>query len=296
MIAQTLFFTSPCHLSVKNKQLLVRFKDDRDDQIVPVEDVGFMVLENHAITLSLRLIELLNQYGIAVVFCDSNHMPCAALQTFSGHSTHGETARNQISASPVLSKQLWKKTVECKIANQASLLRKYERNKDNALRKLAGSVRSNDSENCESQAARFYWASIFELTGFARGQFGDYPNSFLNYGYAILRAATARALAGSGLFLQLGIFHRNKYNAFCLADDIMEPFRPFVDEIVLSCVREEIGKDLTTDIKLRLMQVLTVDTKMQTKTPLMLALTRTSASLSRSFNQKQNLLEYPVFE
>ncbi|MCF6176312.1 MAG: type II CRISPR-associated endonuclease Cas1 [Victivallaceae bacterium] len=296
MIKRTLLFSSPCYLSVKHQQLLVTFKDDRRKQTVPIEDIGYIILENHSITLSIKLIELLNQYNAAVIFCDSKHMPSAMLQTFFGNSTYAETVQNQIAVANPLKNQLWKRTVEMKIKNQAALLKKLSKDKYKTLNKLAISVKSGDKDNREGVAARIYWKALFDNCSFKRERFGEQPNNLLNYGYAILRAAMARAIAGTGLAPVFGIHHHNKYNAFALVDDIMEPFRPFVDEIVMHIWEKDNDDELTTQSKQALLEVLTVDTKMNTKTPLMLALTRTVASLARSFKQKNNVVEYPVLE
>jgi len=296
MIKNTLFFSSPCYLSVKHKQLCVRQENSEEEHIVAIEDVGYIILENHSITLSLKLIELLNSHNIAVIFCDSKHMPCSMLQTFSAHSTYAETTRSQIEAKQPLKKQLWKKIVEYKIENQARLLEKYNLENSEKLMRLSNNVKTHDRDNREAVAARIYWQSIFSETYFIREREGVYPNNLLNYGYAILRAATARALAGSGLFLQLGLYHHNRYNAFCLADDIMEPFRPYVDEIVLNCYKGIKEEELNKDLKAKLLDILITDVKIRKRTPLMIALTTVSASLARCFNEEKDLLLLPLFE
>ncbi|MDA3799945.1 MAG: type II CRISPR-associated endonuclease Cas1 [Kiritimatiellae bacterium] len=296
MIKQTIFFSTPCYLSVKHKQLCVRPKGKDIEHIVPIEDVGYIILENHSITLSLKLIELLNQYNIAAIFCDSKHMPCAMLQTFSGHSTYAETARNQVEVKQPLKKQLWKKIVEHKIANQAKVLKKHGFDSSKRLELLSKDVTSNDSSNREAVAARIYWQSLFADSDFVRSREGEFPNNLLNYGYAILRGATARALSGSGLSLQFGIYHHNRYNAFCLADDIMEPFRPFLDEIVLSCYKDVKDGELTKEIKAKLLEILVSDVRIIKRTPLMIALTTVSASLAKSFNEGKDLLLLPNLE
>ena len=294
MVKRTLFFSSPCYLSAKNKQVVVSFKDGRDEQTVPAEDVGYVVLENHSITFSIKLIELLSEYNAAVIFCDSRHMPLSMLQPFAGNSTYAETVNKQVQASLPLKNKLWKRTVEIKIKNQALLLEKLNKGRSNALQKIAGSVKSGDKDNREGVAAKIYWKTLFDGQSFKRERFGEYPNNMLNYGYAILRAAMARALVGTGLSPLFGIYHHNKYNAFALVDDVMEPFRPFVDNVVVNIINQYDDEELTPEIKQELLRFLTMDTQMKNKTPLMLALTRTAASLARSFTESKNIVEYPL--
>lgn len=298
MIKQTVCVTTPCHLSVKNGQMVVSPRDERGETVVPLEDVGFIILENHSITMSVKLVELLNANNAAVVFCDSSHMPCSMLQPFQANTTHGETVRAQVSGSLPLKKQLWKVTVAAKIANQAALLKKIGRSGAAKLAAMADDVKSGDPGNLEGQAARIYWK---ELMGndFKRERFGEYPNNLANYGYAVLRAAAARAVCGSGLYPGFGIFHSNKYNAFALADDVMEPYRPFVDQVVCRCCANNGGGniELTPAFKRELLSVLTCDVSFKSaRSPLLLALSRSSASLAQSFIDGKAQLAYPALE
>jgi CRISPR-associated protein Cas1 len=269
-------------------------RDDREKQSVPIEDIGFIILENHSITISIKLIELLNDNNVAVIFCDSRHMPCAMLQNFNGHSTHSETLQAQIKCTEAHKKQLWRATVKAKITNQSNLLRKIGKTEAVNLRNLVRMVKSDDSDNRESVAARIYWKALFS-DEFRRERFGEYPNPLANYGYAILRGAVARALTGSGLYPALGIYHHNRYNAFALADDVMEPYRPFVDEIVYRHTKLHPTKsELDTEAKKKLLRVLTCDVKFgEVRSPLMMALSKTTASLAGSFIKKKNVLVYP---
>ncbi len=294
MIKRTLLFSSPCYLSVKNKQLVVAFKDDRQQQTLPVEDIGYVILENHSITFSLKIIEALSQNNVAVIFCDSRHMPVSMLQPFTGNSTYAETVNRQVNISKPLKNQLWKTTIEKKIINQAALLEKFTKKSNPALNRLAESVKSGDKDNREAVAAKIYWNKLFQEKTFKRERFGECPNNMLNYGYAILRAAMARALVGTGVSPLFGIHHHNRYNAFALVDDIMEPFRIFVDDAVVHILENSNESELTPTIKQELLKFLTVDTMMTTKTPLMLALTRTAASIARSFEHEKNVIEYPM--
>ena len=293
MIKRTLCIGSPCHLSVRQKQLLIKPRDERDTQSVPIEDIGFLILENHSITLTIRAVEELSKNNAAVIFCDSRHMPSSMLQGFDVNSAHAEVLQNQIDCRTTLKKQLWKKTIEHKIANQAALLGKIGKTEALKLRKLSSAVKSGDSDNREAMASRIYWQALLGKN-FKRERFGEYPNALANYGYAILRGAVARALTGTGLYPAIGIFHCNRYNAFALADDIMEPFRPFVDEIVCKFVDNCEDEELTIEAKKAVLKVLTCDLKFgKVRRPLMTGLSKTAASLARSFAIKKNVLEYP---
>lgn len=231
MIKRTLFFENPAYLSTKNDQLIVKLTHNNEIRTVPIEDIGMMILENQQITLTNGLIEKLTYQNAAIVCCNQQHLPLSLISPLYGHSEYNERLRFQLEATLPLRKYLWQQTIVAKITNQANLLGKYDKQNDK-LRKWAKEVLSDDSTNKESHSAAFYWERIFEIPGFYRGQKEIAPNNLLNYGYAILRAVCARSLIGSGMLPALGIHHANKYNAYCLADDIMEPYRPFVDEVV----------------------------------------------------------------
>ena len=226
MLTRTLFISNPYYLSVKNKQLLVSGENDLTSKTIPIEDIGFIVMEHPQISFTLKLMEELTENNVAVVFCDSKHMPCSMTLPLDAHHIQNELFRAQINATGPLKKNLWKQTIEMKISNQARLLDKLGKN-STQLKTLAKTVKSGDSNNREGFAARLYWIALLGKT-FIRDRYGGPPNPFLNYGYILLRSAVARAISGSGLLATLGIHHHNRYNAFCLADDIMEPYRPYV--------------------------------------------------------------------
>lgn len=294
MLKRTLYFSSPGFLSVKDKQLVFDPKDVDGVKTVPIEDIGFMVLENMQISVSAPLIEELMNHNVAVVFCDSRHHPQSMLLNMEGHHQQTEIYRNQVTASEPLKKNLWKQTVEAKISNQAKLLEKVGVNAD-PLPHLATQVKSGDADNREGMAARIYWKRLFGEK-FNRDRKGGWPNPILNYGYIVLRAAVARALTGSGLFPSFGIFHHNRYNAFTLADDIMEPYRPFVDLAVWNiCENYPDTRELAKEIKAELLQFLSSDVGMKKQTrPLMVAITHTTASLAACFMGEKKNVEYPV--
>jgi len=293
MLKRTLFFSNPCRLSIKDAQMVIQYRDEEKITTVPIEDTGFIVLENMQITVTLPLLEALVANNVAVVFCNERHYPQSLLLNLDGHNTQSEIFRNQIYASEPLKKNLWKQTVEEKILNQARLLEILDKEHLD-IRLLARDVKSGDADNKEAAAARLYWSRLFGKE-FQRERFGDYPNSLLNYGYIVLRAATARALTGSGLLPTLGIHHQNKYNAYCLADDIMEPYRPFVDRRVYQIFKDNpVIEELTKTHKTELLMLLTDDVFIDNKrSPLMLALSRTTAALARCYAGESRILKYP---
>ena len=271
---------------------MARSQDMPDVQkTIPIEDVGFIVLEHQQTIITLPLLSALSENNVAVIFCGSNYMPTSMLMNLDSNHTQGESFRYQIDASEPLKKNLWKQIVEAKIRNQAALLSKLGKDGDK-LRPLYMNVKSGDADNREGMAARVYWSELFGAD-FTRERGGDTPNSLLNYGYTILRAATARSLMGSGLMPAFGLFHKNRYNSFPLADDVMEPYRPFVDEIVFDLYAN--GEDeLTRDVKARILKLLVTDTVFgKVRRPLDIGLTMTTASLSKCFAGTQKKISYP---
>ncbi len=294
MLKRTLYFGNPSYLHAKNKQLVFKNSKTNEEKSCPIEDIGFVILDHRQITVTPALIEALTSNNVAVVFCDSTHHPQSMVLNLDGHHLQSALFRHQIESSVPLKKNLWKQTIEAKIENQKILLKKLGR-EFKMLNAYKKKVNSGDSSNCEAVASRFYWKNIFENKRFRRLREGDFPNPIFNYGYAILRAAVARALVGSGLLPTLGIHHRNQYNAYCLADDIMEPYRPFVDEIVVSIYEKNPEEnELTKDIKRELLQVLAADVKFpEIKRPLMIGLSQTTASLARCFSGTERKISYP---
>jgi len=288
MIKRTIAITTPCHLSLRQEQMLVRSKLIEDDagRTIPVEDMGLLMMEHAQVTVTQGLLAKLMEHNVAVVNCNEQHHPIGMLLNFQGNSTQTETFIAQAEASKPLKKQLWQQVVKAKVHNQAMVLEALGQDAGR-LHKLVQEVRSGDADNRESVAAVFYWPRLFKgIPDFLRGRDAAYPNNLLNYGYAILRATMARALAGSGLHPTLGLFHRNRYNAFCLADDMMEPFRPLVDQAVAGIVfdRPRDREELDQEAKINLLRIPTLDVKMNGNTrPLMVAVTETSASLARAF-------------
>lgn len=295
MLKRALFFSTPFCLSLKNNQMIIHTKEMPEMQkSVPIEDIGFVILEHQQTNITLPLLNALSDNNVAVIFCGSDFMPNAMLMNLDSNKTQGESYRAQIEASDPLKKGLWKQIVEAKIRNQAALLNKLGKDGDK-LKPYYMNVKSGDSDNREGIAAKIYWNELFGAN-FIRSREGVEPNNMLNYGYTLLRAAVARSLMGSGLFPAFGIFHRNRYNAFPLADDIMEPYRPYVDEIVFDLYANG-ERELTKEVKTRLLRLLFMDTSFGKLTrPLDVGLTMTSASLAKCFNGIQKKITYPLLE
>jgi len=294
MIKRTLVFSNPAYLSLRNSQLVISLLD-KEERTVPIEDIGVLLMEHQQITISHACISAMLENKVAIISCDSSHMPTGLILPLDGGHTQTERFRYQIEASLPLKKQLWQQTIEQKIFNQARVLDELGFDVVNMYR-WSRSVRSGDPDNFEARAAAYYWQTIFsDFFEFNRHRVGQAPNNLLNYGYAILRAVVARALVSSGLLPTLGIFHRNKYNAYCLADDIMEPYRPFVDKIVYEIVSEGLCfDDLTVELKLKLLQLPQIDVQFEDMTsPLLVGVSRTTASLARCFEGVSRKINYP---
>jgi CRISPR-associated protein Cas1 len=290
MIKRTILIENKSSISTKNLQLVI--KSEIKESSIPIEDIGFLVLDHPEIYLSIPAMNLMVENNTAVIICSNNHLPNGMFLNLNSHHIQQEIFKNQIDASLPLKKQLWQQTIVEKITNQGILLAKITQSK-NTFEFLASKVLSGDTTNMEGVTAQQYWKSFFEQD-FKRERFGDYPNNFLNYGYAILRAATARALSGSGLLNTLGIHHKSKYNAFALADDIMEPFRPLVDEKVFEIMQNYDEQELNTKIKAELLQVLTRTVYFKDeKSPLMVALQKTASSLQQCFTGQRKKIKYP---
>ncbi len=294
MLKQTLFFSNPCKLSLKLRQLVIE-RDDLPQPITrPIEDLAVVVIENQQVSITLPLINELANNNVAVIICDNKYMPSVQLMPLNANATQQESYKYQLSASLPLKKRIWKEIIEAKIRNQALLLESLGKN-TTKLKPLYSNIKSGDADNHEGIAARLYWQELFD-TDFRRERFGEDPNNLLNYGYTILRAATARALVGSGLNLSFGIFHRNRYNAFPLADDVMEPFRPYVDDIVYRYVMQNDDISINKEAKAELINVLYRDVYMNgNKHPLQVALTMTAASLLRMYKGEDKQLTLPIY-
>ena len=346
MIKRTLYFGNPAYLSMRNAQLVVNLPEvvknndlpesfkKQAQATIPIEDIGVVMLDHKQITITHGLLEALLANNVAVITCDSLRMPVGLLLPLSGNTVQSERFQAQIDASVPLRKQLWQQTVQSKIGNQAYVLESCRSAVVKNMRVWANDVKSGDSDNLEARAAAYYWKNVFPMIpDFKRGREGVPPNNLLNYGYAILRAVVARSLVGSGLLPTLGIHHHNRYNAYCLADDIMEPYRPFVDKMVIEIVDDiiklnphavvEINKqqvddsiaaapeligyeeqtqsrmsvfDLNKEIKAKLLNIPVLDVKINNqRSPLMVAVGHTTASLAKCYMGETRKIAYPEF-
>ncbi len=297
MIKRTLYFGNPAYLRMKDQQLVVELPADvtKQNASVPIEDIGLVVLEHPQITITHALIMALTDNNVAIVSCNKTHLPEALMLPMASHHAYTEKLYNQLESSLPLRKNMWQQTIVAKIENQAALLKKCDIPTDK-MDFFVRQVKSGDPENVEGRAAAYYWENLMNPKRFRRHRFGDMPNPMFNYGYAILRALVARSLVASGLLVAMGIHHRNKYNPYCLADDIMEPYRPIVDELVLQYIEtKEVGEELTLDMKRHLLQVPTLDVLLDDKSsPLMVGMQRTTASVADCFEGTSRRILYPV--
>ena len=307
MIKKTLYFGNPAYLSLRNAQLIIRLPEVVDNDTLPeyfkqvsevskpIEDIGVIVLDHKQITITSGVLEAFLENNCAVLTCDSKSMPVGLLLPLHGNTTQNERFRQQLDASLPLSKQLWQQTIKAKIENQAAVLKECTGEEIKCMKVWAANVRSGDPDNQEARAAAYYWKNLFRIEGFTRDRDGIPPNNLLNYGYAILRAVVARGLVASGLLPTLGIHHHNRYNAYCLADDIMEPYRPYVDRLVYDMVKQGANyAELTKDLKVRLLTIPTLETTIAGKrSPLMVAVGQTTASLYKCFSGEMRKISYP---
>lgn len=309
MIKKTLYFGNPAYLSLREEQLVIKLPEvetsenlpfefkKESERTIPVEDIGVVVLDNKRITITTGAMEALLENNSALISCNDKSMPVGLMLPLTGNTLQNERFRDQLNASLPLQKQLWQQTVKQKVANQAQVLSTYTNTETACMQRWINDVRSGDSENVEAKAAAYYWKNVFpDIPNFVRGRDEAPPNNLLNYGYAILRAVIARALVGSGLLPTLGIHHHNRYNAYCLADDIMEPYRPYVDELVIQIIHE--GDDyskLTRELKTKLLQIPVLNVTINRKrSPLMIAAGITSASLYKCFSGESRQIAYPT--
>ena len=304
MIKRVLCFTNPAYLSLHLQQIVyeppaTKSETDSDKaakqtRTIPIEDVGVVILDNQQITITQALMAALLENNCAVITTDSRHLPIGLLLPLAGNSLQSERFRKQLDASEPLKKQMWQQTIVAKILGRAAILQEVGIENAN-MRTWAKSVRSGDPENLEGRAAAYYWRNVFQNQDFIRGQEGDPPNNLLNYGYAIVRAMMARALVAAGLLPTLGIHHHNRYDTYCLADDIMEPYRPYVDRLVLSMLKHHNDiSELTTDIKRDLLSISTADVIIDGhRSPMIVAIQTTANSVQRCLCGESRKIIYP---
>lgn len=304
MIKKTVCFSNPTYLSLRNGQLVVKVAahDDEPERqaTLPIEDLGVVVLDHQQITITSGAIAALIENNAAVVTCDEKHIPTGLVLPLEGHTVQQERFEDQITASLPLRKQLWQQTIVQKIRNQAAVLHEITGIEVKNMLVWASDVRSGDSTNLEGRAAAYYWSKLLgmEEEKFVRDRSGMWPNAMLNYGYAILRAVVARALVSSGLLPTLGIHHHNRYNAYCLADDVMEPYRPYVDRHVMKLMDKYQGADeINTEIKRDLLTIPTLEVVIGgQRSPLMVGVSSTTASLAKCYSGELRKIAYPQID
>lgn len=310
MIKRTLCFSNPAYLSLSNHQLVIKLPEVEKSNLterlkkesvttIPIEDIGVVVLDHQQITLTQGLLAHLLECNCAVITCDSHHLPIGLQLPLEGNTTQSERFRDQLEASLPQKKQLWQQTIQQKITNQAAVLNQKRGLEVKNMMRWVNEVKSGDNENVEGKAAAFYWKNMFpDIPDFTRGREGCAPNNLLNYGYAILRAIVARSLVASGLLPTLGIHHHNRYNAYCLADDIMEPYRPYVDALVIE-ITQKMGypQEITMEHKQLLLTIPALDvTIAEQRSPLMVATAQTTASLYKCFSGESRKILYPIMD
>jgi CRISPR-associated protein Cas1 len=292
----------PSHLSVRLGQLQIRrHTDDGSAPLagtIPCEDIGMVLIDHPQATMTQQALAVLMALGAAVLVCGRDHLPAGLLLPIGQHSQVVWRLADQFSASRPLCKQLWKQIVVAKIRAQAEAV-SADAFVHRRLMNLARDVRSGDTSNIEAQAARVYWAALREQdeawTAFRRRPDGDDPlNAMLNYGYAVMRAAVARATVAAGLLPAQGIHHANRANAFCLADDLVEPLRPLVDARVRRLLRQGFDQ-INQPVKAALLELLQIEVcSGDQRGPLMVAMHRYAASLVQCFSRERKQLEIPI--
>ena len=299
MIKRTIEISqNPAHLSVKLNQLLIQGHDQpvESHASIPCEDIGILLVDHQRNTYSHTVLSQLAEHGGVMVVCGRNHMPTSMLLPLSDHSQVIWRINDQIAISKPLQKQLWKQLVQAKIRGQAANL-EHDSKQRNKLESIARQVRSGDASNGEAHAAKLYWQSWLGLNQpFKRAQDrkASPPNNLLNYGYAALRATIARSIVAAGLMPMLGLHHSNRSNAFCLADDLIEPYRPMVDRRARELFTQGLS-ELTQTTKAGLLQLLAEPVCLDgEKGPLMVCIQKMVSSLVKCYEGERNTLAIPI--
>lgn len=294
MLYCSIYIGNPAYLKLKDKQLKVTDPETKEEKgSVPIEDIGLLMLDHYQITLSHQLIQEMMKNNVILISCDERHLPLAGMLPFSGNTLFSERVKVQMEVSEPLKKQLWKQTVECKIKNQLKVLEQFGKYATPMYEYLK-QVKSGDTTNMEGIAAQHYWKYLID-SDFLRDRFGDGPNPFFNFGYGVLLSIVARSLVDTGLLLVLGIFHRNKYNPYCLASDIMEPYRPIVDLQVMKWLELHPEKqNLDKESKAFLLQIATKDVTIEKLVrPLIVGAKMTASSLVKCYTGEKRQISYP---
>ena len=296
MIGSTLYFGNPTKLSIKNKQLYIEQKEKDSIRKIPVEDIACIMIDHPQVHINAYTIRFLAQHKVVILFCDESHLPISLLLPLQSHHLPNARERKQLEQNKKLKSKLWKTTVQEKISNQSRLLEQLRKNA-NPLKRWLKEVKAQDNTNIEAKAAKYYWNNLFdEIPDFRRERFGEAPNNLLNFGYSLIRSMFCRAIVSVGLLPVVGIHHHNQYNPFCLADDIMEPYRPYVDRMVYEIIQEygDVPMILEKSHKARLLSLNYIDVSIAKKTmPMMNAINKTCYSLVEIFEEKRSKICYP---
>jgi CRISPR-associated protein Cas1 len=292
MIKRIIDISEPAYLHVNHQQLMIDRKGETLAS-VPIEDLGVIILQNPAIVITQAVIIACQKNNVVLVFCDERHLPYSVLLPISeGNNLHSKVLQQQLNLKLPAKKRLWQQVVKQKIIEQAKTLKRLNKTYK-PLERLAETVKAGDLENLEAQAAQTYWQLLFGRE-FRRDAQLDGINSVLNYGYAIMRAMIARAIVGSGLHPTIGLHHCNQYNGLCLADDLMEPFRPWVDFKVYQMSLWDPQLQVNKASKMPLLKLLTETVTWDKQTmPLMVACHYMLAHLKRAYEDSTITLKYP---
>jgi CRISPR-associated protein Cas1 len=293
MIKRIIDISEAAYVRLKHQQLVIEKQSEIVGQ-VPIEDLGVLILQHPAIVLTQQLIVACQKNKVVIVFCDEKHLPYSLILPIGeGHTLHNKILKQQMAISEPTRKRLWQKIVQHKIKEQEQTL--VMLNKESTrLSFLSTQVKTGDSGNCEAIAAQAYWKLLFGKA-FKRDADLDGVNSLLNYGYAIIRAAVARSVCGAGLHPTIGLFHTNQYNALCLADDLMEPFRPWVDYVVYQMASTNSEVTINQQSKQALLGLMSEAVLYKKKTmPFMVALHYLMADLKRCYSNGIKTLPYPL--
>lgn len=284
-----------CYLKLRNSQLIIEHENEELGSI-PIEDMSALVIDHPQTVITQAVLSELVKANVMVISCDDKHQPIGLFLPLDSHSTQTERFTAQLELGLPAKKNLWKQIVQGKVKGQARVLHDVT-GSDAGIGKLVKKVRSGDPENIEAQAARRYWSRLFDSDKFRRDRFAEDQNRYLNYGYAVLRALVSRSLCAAGLHPSIGIHHKNRYNSYCLADDMMEPYRPLVDLNVWQIVEDHgHDSDMDQDIRRRLIEIIKREVKVDgEKYTFQGAVQKSTQSLARVMQGYEKILSLPEY-
>jgi CRISPR-associated protein Cas1 len=292
MIKRIIDISESAYIHLKQKQLLIDKEKVTVGQI-PIEDIGVLILQHPAIVITQQVIIACQKNKVVIIFCDEKRLPYSSILPIAeGNKLHQKIFKEQLNVTEPTRKKLWQQIVIQKIEQQALTLKRLNKNSIQ-LERIATKVKSADSDNRESVAAVVYWKLLFG-NDFIRDTDKAGINALLNYGYSIIRGIIARSICASGLHPSLGLFHHNQYNALCLADDLMEPLRPWVDYLVYQMSQEDTTLEINQQTKTILLNLVNEIVLFKgKKMPLMVSINYLMADLKRCYIKEQKKIEYP---